>query len=391
MVQTWLGASLLSWVGTAAWTAALAWQAVQVLPPAQAGLVIAISTLPQASLSLVGGVLADRYSTRTIMIIGQLANAAVLLAGAALWGTLPALGVLAAVGVAFGITNGLTIPAAATLARQLVSADDLATVAGWNQIGARLARLAGAPLGAILVATVGLPPVMALDAATFAVAATALTFVVRPRYRLHDETPEPWRRSLTAGFTYLARDRAALVFVLGLCGLNVFASPLENLGVPLRITASGWPASVFGMTEAIFSGAAIVGSIAAIRIKPRRETQAAFSLLLIQGVAYAGIAISSQAVLAVSMAVIGLTAGRASVWLAAQFVQVVQPAYLGRVAALSNLGDLLLIPLATPAFGFLTTQVGIDYSPVSLAGLMTAMCAAILSRRDLRALTSAAA
>lgn len=238
MEQAWIATSVLSWLGTAAWTAALAWQAVHSLSPAWAGAVVGISTIPQALLSLPGGVIADRHSTRTIMMLGQLCDAGVLLTGAALWGRIPAL--------------------------------------------------------------------------------------------------------------------------------------------PLRIAASPWPAGIFGMTEAVFSATAIAGSLLAAWISPRRPIAASYWLLIVQGAFYAGVAVPSIAVLTVSMSVMGLTSGCASVWLSAQFVQVIDPPCLGRVAALSKIGDLLLVPLTSPAFGALTATVGIGISPIIPAAAMIAMCALIL-------------
>lgn len=381
MVQAWIAVSAVSWLGTAAWTVALAWVAAHTFTPARAGLVLAVATIPQAVFTLPGGVVADRWDTRRIMAVGQVADAAILLTAAGLWGRVDALWLLLATGIGFGTVTGLTQPAGATLARQLVAASDVGTVAGWNQVASRLARLAGAPLGAWLVTTrAGMPAVMLVNAATFLAATLVLLLVVHPRYELHDPQPEPWHTALTGGLRYLHRDRAALWFVAGLCGLNVFSSPLTSLGVPLRITASGWPAATLGTVEAVFSAAAIIGSLAAIALKPRRPAVTAFWLLAAQGASYALVALSHRATLAVAMAVIGATAGCASVWLSAAFVTAVQPAYLGRVASLSTFGDLALTPIATPAFGAITSRIGIDRSPWLLACAMVAMCACIATR-----------
>lgn len=241
-------------------------------------------------------------------------------------------------GLVFGAITGLSAPASATLGRQLVAAEDLASVSAWNQVGARLARMAGAPIGAALVATAGLPAVMIIDAATFLLTVIALA-AVPPRYRTH-HTPQgqSWWGTLTDGFAYLARDRRALVFVIGLCGLNVFSAPLISLGVPLRITDAQWPSATLGTSEAIFSALALPGSLLAGWIRLHHQVTAAYTLLLIQAVAYAGIALTHRTTLYLSMAIIGLTAGLASVWLSATFVQLVDAAHLGRVAAISNLG-----------------------------------------------------
>jgi MFS-type transporter involved in bile tolerance (Atg22 family) len=289
-----------------------------------------------------------------------------------------------------GVIVGLSSPASATLGRQLVASGDLGTVAGWNQIAARLARLAGAPVGAGIVALAGLPAVMVVDALSFVVVAAVLAFVVRPRFRLHGAVDENWLKSLGSGIGYLRRDRTALVFLLALCGLNVFSAPITGMGVPLRISTAGWPAMTLGLVEAVFSVLAIAGSMIAIRLQPGRKATAAFAVLVVQGAAYALVAIPSVATLATAMALIGLTAGLASVWLSAEFVRIVQPAYLGRAASISSLGDLVLVPVATPAFGALTTQIGIELSPVVVAGLMVGMCCAILVRRDIRAIGGAA-
>ena len=156
MVHTWVASMALSWFGDAVWTVALAWTAVHTLSPAMAGVVLGAETLPQAVFVLLGGVIADRWDTRRILVTGRLAQGAVLLAGAAAW----AAGVrgapfLITMGVLLGTATGLTLPAGATLGRQLVRPADLATVSGWNQIGARVARLLGAPAGGVAVAVVG--------------------------------------------------------------------------------------------------------------------------------------------------------------------------------------------------------------------------------------------
>lgn len=383
-VHTWIAASIISWMGNSAWTVALAWQAVQMMSPSQAGMVIAIATIPQALLTLPGGVIADRVDTRRVLVAAQLSHTLILVAGALMWGRVDNFWLLVMLGVGFGSVTGLSSPAAATLGRQLVRTDDLATVTAWNQIGSRVARMAGAPLGAVLVVRDGLTAVMWVDAASFLVVAAALTWVVRPRYRIHDDVAEDWTHSLRDGLAYLGRDRTALVFVIGLCGLNVFSSPLVSLGVPLRVTASGWPGTTLGLAESVFSAAALAGSALSLRLQPSRQVVSAYLLLIAQGVAYAGIALDSQTWLLGSMVVIGSTAGCASVWLSAQFVVVVQPAYLGRVASVSSLGDLLLVPFAAPAFGALTSRVGISWSPLILALGMVTMCAAILARPDIR-------
>ena len=85
MVLVWLGAVGLSWFGDFAWAVALAWTAAHTLSPVLAGVVLGAEMLPQALLVLIGGVLADRYDPRGLLVSGQIGQAAVLVLGAVAW------------------------------------------------------------------------------------------------------------------------------------------------------------------------------------------------------------------------------------------------------------------------------------------------------------------
>ena len=173
-----------------------------------AGVVLGAEMLPQALLVLLGGVLADRYDPRRLLVAGEVGQAVVLLLGAAGWASgIRGAPILIAIAVAFGVASGLTLPAGMTLVRQLVAGRDLGTVQGWNQISSRTMKLLGAPAGGILVASGGLVAVMLVDAATFLVIAAVLLLVVRPRFRLPRAAHERWRDTFADGMRYLGPTR----------------------------------------------------------------------------------------------------------------------------------------------------------------------------------------
>ena len=148
MVLAWLAAVGVSWFGDYAWNVALAWTAVHTLSPVMAGVVLGAEMLPQALLVLLGGVLADRYDPRRLLVAGEVGQALVLVLGAAGWASgIRGAPILIAIAVAFGIASGLTLPAGMTLVRQIVAGRDLGTVQGWNQISSRTMKLLGAPPG----------------------------------------------------------------------------------------------------------------------------------------------------------------------------------------------------------------------------------------------------
>ena len=375
MVLTWLAAVGLSWFGDYAWNVALAWTAAHTLRPVVAGFVLGAQMLPQAVLILVGGVLADRYDPRRLLVAGQLGQATVLVLGAVAWTSgIRGAPVLLAIALSFGVAAGLTIPAGATLVRQLIAGDDLGTVQGWSQISNRASRLLGAPAGGILVAWGGIVLVMLLDAATFVAIAVVLLTVVRPRFRLPRAAHERWRDSFADGIAYLRHHETAMLFVVGLTALNVFVSPVTGLGVALRVSSSDWGAHWLGIADACLAAGAIAGSVVGIRWRPTYAASTAFRMLVLQGVAIAGVGLASRLTLVAAMAILGFTAGAASVWLSATFIRVIDPSHLGRVSSVTSLGDMTLMPLSVPVFGALAGHTGVLPATIGCGLSMSALC-----------------
>jgi MFS transporter, DHA3 family, macrolide efflux protein len=389
MVVTWLVAVGVSWFGDYAWAVALAWTAVHAVSPVMAGVVLGAEMVPQAVLVLVGGVLADRHDPRRLLVAGQVGQALVLLLGAAAWsaGLSPA-PVLLTVAISFGVASGLTMPAGMTLLRQLVAGADLGTVQGWNQVSSRTMKLLGAPAGGVLVAWQGPVGVMLLDAATFLAIAVVLTLVVRPRYLLPRNQQERWRESFLDGMSYLRSHPTAKLFVVGLTALNVFVTPVTGLGVALRVSSSGWSAHWLGFADAALAAGAIVGSLVAIRWQPVHGAAAGFRVLVVQGLAIAAVGIGWQPVLLLSMAVLGFTAGSASVWLSAAFVRAIDPSHLGRVSSVTSLGDMTLMPLSVPALGLLAVSTSLLTATALCGVAMALLCLWFATRAPIRALVA---
>jgi MFS family permease len=389
MVLVWLAGVGLSWFGDYAWSVALAWTAAHTLSPVVAGVVLGAEMLPQALLVLGGGVLADRYDPRRLLVAGQLGQAAVLVLGALAWSRgLHGAPILLAIAVCFGIAGGLTVPSGLTLVRQIVAAEDLGTVQGWNQISSRAMKLVGAPVGGVLVAAAGIVAVMLVDAATFLGIATVLVLVVRPRFRLARTVHDRWRDSFADGMGYLRRHDTALLFVVGLTALNVFVTPATGLGVALRVSDSGWGAHWLGIADACGAAGAIVGSVVAIRWQPTYGASAGFRVLVLQGACIAAVGVGWRPMLVVSMTVLGFTAGAASVWLSAAFIRAIDASHLGRVSSVSSLGDMTLIPLSVPVFGAVVHAGSVLTATVAFGLAMALLCAWFASRRAIRNLAA---
>ena len=190
--MSWLGLllrrdfALLWWSGlisiTGTWMLAIALpiHVYQVTgsPIATSGALIA-ATAPRLLLGSVAGAYVDRWDRRTTMVAGNVLLAVGL---APLWlaGSPDAVWIVYAV-AAFESTVALfVVPAENALLPSLVGPDDLLAANLLNSLNNNVARLGGPVLGGLLQTVSGLGAVVALDMATFALAA-ALVASIRAR------------------------------------------------------------------------------------------------------------------------------------------------------------------------------------------------------------------
>ena len=129
-----------------------------------------------------------------------------------------------------------------------------------------------------------------------------------------------------------------------------------------------------GAAEAAFAVGAIAGSVIGIRWRVRRPARDGFAVLVGQGVCIAGTGSGSRATLLPAMLLIGVAAGAASVWLSGTYQRTVAPSHLGRVSSVSSLGDLVLVPLAIPAFGALTAATSLLTAACVFGAAMSVLC-----------------
>ncbi|MFE7977544.1 MFS transporter [Streptomyces shenzhenensis] len=155
-VLRWLGAYTCSMLGDNVYYIALSWAAVQAGTPAQAGLVMSASALPRAVLMLGGGVVADRFGPRRVVIGSDVVRCAAVVAVAALLLLArPGLWPLALLALVFGAVDAVFMPAVGALPARITGQDQLARVQGMRGLSIRFANVVGAPLGGLGVALGG--------------------------------------------------------------------------------------------------------------------------------------------------------------------------------------------------------------------------------------------
>jgi predicted MFS family arabinose efflux permease len=232
--------SVASLIGDGFFHVALAWQVYTIsnVPTALSIVFLAIS-IPNVLLVLVGGVFADRYDRRKLMVAADLVRAAAL-GGIAL---LSASGVLelwqiAALVVFVGAGDAFFNPASTALLPDVVPDEDLPAanaVAGiYRPI---MVRMVGPAIAGLVVAGVGPAPAFAVDAASFLVSALAIWSIrARPAARaVVSHSVRSTVAEITEGVRYARRTPWIWATLLSaMFSLLVFIGPVEVL-VPFVI------------------------------------------------------------------------------------------------------------------------------------------------------------
>jgi len=309
------------------------------------------------------------------------------LTGALAWragsAPVPTLVVLA---VVLGVANAVYQPANGTLPRQMVHPSHLGQVGGLFQVVRRLAVFAGASLGGAIAAASGLVAAMLVNAATFTVTSIVYVVVLRPRFPVARDASEPTLQAIRTGLVYARDHRTVRTLTITLSGLNVFVGPALSIGVALRVAQSSWDAWVVGAAEASVGVGAAIGALLAMRSRTEYPARAGFLTLVVQGVGIAGTGVPVLAVLLGSSALVGVTAGYASVQLSATFLRIVRPDQVGRVQSMTLLADYSLLPVATPLFGWLAHATSVPATAAAFGAGMILLCAWASSKPAIRRL-----
>ncbi|MFE0461412.1 MFS transporter [Kitasatospora sp. NPDC058965] len=251
------------------------------------GLVLTARILPLVLVLLLGGVAADRLGSRPVMLtadtvrcLAQAGFAAALLAHGPLWTLL----VLAALG---GAGEAVFGPALAALIPRIAPAERLTEANALFTLARSGATVAGPALAGLLTAGIGPAPVLALDAASYAVSVLALS-----RLTVRAAAPQAapgLLRELREGWGEFRSRTWLWVSCLHGCLFNLLCwAPYLVLGPAISTTRLGG-AWAWGLVTAGYGAGAVLGALALLGgRRPARP-------VLVSTVAMAGFALPSGA------------------------------------------------------------------------------------------------
>src|SRR5581483_10207978 len=223
----WFG-QMISLIGTWMQTTGQAWLVLELThSPWQLGLVGALQFLPVLLFSVFGGVFADRWPKRTVLLCTQ---SAAMLQAFILWlliitGTVQ-IWQIYILALMLGLTNCLDMPTRQAFVVEMVGREDLPNAVALNSSLFNLARIVGPGLGGVIIAVSGVSMLFLLNALSFIAVLASLALI--DSRQLHAQAPRhthtgtagqqtTWQ-SLREGVGYVWQTRALLwlVVVVGL-------------------------------------------------------------------------------------------------------------------------------------------------------------------------------
>jgi len=348
------------------------------------GIATGLQFLPLLLFSLWGGMIADRYPKRRVLMVTQ----------AAAGGLALILGVLAVTGavrpwhiylLAFGLGLATVVdnPTRQSFAIEMVGRGDLQNAIALNSAVFNLARIAGPAVAGVVISLVG-------TSAAFFVNATSYVTVIISLHLMRESELRPAERvarakgQLREGLAYV-RSRPdllmtmVLVFFIATFGMNFQVTTALMSRVVFHTGAGS-----FGVASAVFAVGALIGALVAAR-----RVRGGMRMLVWTGLAFGVLEAAtglmpfywSFLVLLVptGLAVISFTT------LANSSVQLSVPADMrGRVMGIYMLVFLGGAPLGAPLTGWIAQHFGTRVSLVAGAALSVAaavVVGAVVARR----------
>ncbi len=228
----WIG-YFLSNIGTWMQTVAQGWLVRDLTESATLiGFVSFASSFPQIAFSLFGGVYADLFNRRKLLIATQMVHlvcaaslgALVLLRDLNLWLALSIWSVIAITFVG-GLSSTMAAPAFQALMLDLVGREDLPSAVALNSAQFNLSRIIGPTIGGVMLGVIGVAGCYFWNSASFLAVIGALWLLRMPPWRAPEgrNARAMWRQTV-AGIRYVrGRPRVQALLgigaVISLCGL----------------------------------------------------------------------------------------------------------------------------------------------------------------------------
>jgi MFS family permease len=361
--RIYLIGQIISNTGTWMQSIAMSWLVIRVTGSGvDLGLVSAASFLPVLLFGTFAGVVVDRFSRRSILLVTQ--SLFLLQALGFFFLTYDGsirLWMIFALSLFFGAVNTIDPTARQSFVEQLAGRERLQNAVSLNSVTFNASRAVGPAIAGILILTVGLSYAFLVNAISFLAVIIALVALRKSEmfpFQAHVRTKGQVRQ----GLTYVRQNSVLAVTLVGVFVVGTLAYNF-NVTLPLlaKFTFHG-NAGTLSLLTSFFGLGAIVGGLwtaLATEATVRRLSglAGAFALAMLGLTVAPDLWVASAALLVM---------GAFSLAFIAQANSLLQlnsePAFRGRVMALYSVGFLGSTPIGSPIVGWVAQSYGVRWS-----------------------------
>jgi MFS family permease len=373
--RLYLSGQLVSAIGTWMNFTASAWLVLQLTGSGTAlGANVALYFLPVLVLGAYGGVLADRFDKRRILLWTQSAYALVALT---MWGFVATELVVGRVWIVFvlslasGLVTAIDNPARQSFYADMVGEDHVRNAVSLNSAAFTGSRVIGPAVAGVLIATVGIATCFLIDGLSY-LAVLAALFMMRPS-ELHEQQRSTRQRGhLVAGLKYVWRTDELRRPLIAMAVVFTFAFNFAVFVPLLAKNTFHGDAGTFGMLSALAGVGSFLGAMtmAGRAAEPRMRGLALWSIAAGGALALAGLA-PTLAIAAVAMVPMGFAIMAFMITGNTMLQLQAAPQARGRVMALYGIVFLGSTPIGAPIAGVIGQRLGPQVGFV-LSGLVAA-------------------
>jgi MFS family permease len=374
-----------SFIGNAFANVALAFAVLDLTgSKADLGYVLAARSVPQVIFLLVGGIWADRLPRHLVMVTSNVASgvsqgaiAVLLLTGhAQVWH-------LMALGAVNGLSSAFFFPAAVGIVPQTVPQRMLQSANAILRLGTNASWIGGAALGGLVVAATSPGTGIAVDAASFFLAAAFLALVRIPKTLRMEasnflaELNDGWREFVSRAWLWSIVLQFGFVngIQLGTEGVLGPAIAKDHLG-----GAAAW-----GLILTAQSLGLVAGGLILLRLRPRRILLAATLGYMLTIPFLLGLSGPVSVVALIGLAALaGIGSETFGVLWDTAIQQEIPQEKLSRVSSYDALGSFVLIPFGLAVAGPVSELIGTRETILSAAAISLTATLAVLLVRDVR-------
>jgi MFS family permease len=374
------GTTFISVTGDAMAAIAIPWFVLQTTGSAtQTGITAFFGIVPIIIGMLFGGTLVDRIGYKRVSVFADVASGLTMLLIPILYYT---------VGLAFWqllalvfLGNLLDAPgrsAKRAMLPELTQAAglDIDRTSAWMNSVSRATAMIGAPIAGLLIAVIGAPAVLLLDALTFFISAVGLQLFISARL-VEDKLktkPAPYWQELKEGFLFVRQDALVMTFVVVIMITNSIDTAMFAVTMPIyaqTVFGKENGALYQGVMVSVFGGSALVGTLVYSWLGRRVSRHTLFQIGFFQ----TGLKLFFFAtmppfgLLLAAMGIGGVLAGPLNPIIDSVMYERTPRALRARVFGLLSAGVLVAMPFGALMAGVLDEQVGLK-STLILYGIV---------------------